>query len=208
MTTAAQKKHLAGIRKLIEDATVVLNDSVGNEQSVARARQFNSEVRHVLRVFHEELLEEAQRSANAQIVQLFTEDEAEGERHVGRFFVTNVWDREDPTDSIDRRCGIDRQAIREAVQWLEVLTDKLDLHGGGKPGMPKQHSHAVARIRDTVRALLAAKMPFKEVCARLDKDRVPRPPGATWRDLTWSLAYLKYNKSVKSWLSKAKSPQH
>ena len=68
MTTAAQKKHLAGIRKLIEDATVVLNDSVGNEQSVARARQFNSEVRHVLRLFHEELPEEAQRSANAQIV--------------------------------------------------------------------------------------------------------------------------------------------
>ena len=112
MTTAAQKKHLAAVRKLIEDAAVVLNDSVGGEKSIDRARQFNSEVRHVLRVFHGELPEEALRSANAQIVQLFTEDEAEGERYVGRFLITDVWDQEDPTDSIDRRCGVDRQAIQ------------------------------------------------------------------------------------------------
>ena len=123
---------------------------------------------------------------------------------MNRFWVTNVRDSDNFSDGLERRCVIDLEVMQEAVEWLKVLAAKLEI-GSGRPGVskPKKRSLTVARIKDRIRALRGDKLSFKAICEILDKERIPRPPGTDWRDLTWSVAYLRFNKSVKSWMSKA-----
>src|SRR6476620_6301249 len=115
MIATAHKQHLEEIQKLVADATHILKFEVGDQHAVDTARKFSAAARHVLRVFHSELPGTAVETADAAMIRLFTEDEAEGERLMDQFWITNVWGREDSSDSIDRRCGIDLQAMRRTM---------------------------------------------------------------------------------------------
>jgi len=177
-------------------------------EAIKKAEQFGLKVRRLVRIFHRELPDAALASASVQTVQLFTENEAEGERLMGRFWITDVWDSE-RADPIERRNGIDLEAIRDATEWLEVLAAKFELGSGQRdahPGAPK--TNELARTKDRVRALRRGGLSFEKICQSLDEQRgdekrISTPQNARWRDLKWSVAYRKHNKAVKSWMSKA-----
>ncbi len=59
----------------------------------------------------------------------------------------------------------------------------------------------LAGIVKLVREMRADNLSHEQICKRLGNH--PRPPSATWRDLTWPVAYLKHTSSVKKWISKA-----
>lgn len=171
--------------------------------SIEKVQQFRLKARHLLRIFGRELPDAALASADAQMVQLFTENEAEGEHLAGRFWITDVFDSE-PTDAVERRCGIDLQAIRDTRDWLRALAARLEADGGqrdGHPGAPK--SNELARTKDRVRALRKDGLPFVKICEFLDKESIATPGNARWRHLKWPVAYKRHTKTVKSWMSKA-----
>lgn len=172
------------------------------KEAIKKAQQFGLQVRRLLRIFHRELPDAALACADAQVVQLFTENDAEGERLLGRFWITDVWDSE-PGDPIDRRSGIDMQAVRDATAWLDVLAAKLELNSCPSR-VPKDGSATLANIRDNIRVLRDGHLSCEEICKRLDEKGVGRPPNARWRELTWWSAWKnrKYRRSVKSSVTK------
>jgi len=222
ITATAKRKYRAEIDELIEEGEQIQelrgrmqveeNDTVARyigveKLAVKRATEFGLKVRRLLRIFHHQLPDAGLHPGEVPMIQLFTDDEAEGERLAGRFWITDVWDSE-PTDPIERRCGIDLQGIREVVTWLQVLAAKLELGSGQRdapPGVPKTSESA--RTKDRVRALRRDGLSFEKICQLLDErregdERVSMPQNARWRHLKWSVAYRTCNKAVKSWFSK------
>lgn len=57
------------------------------------------------------------------------------------------------------------------------------------------------QLKSRVRKLHDEKLSQKEICDRLGD--APRPPRATWRDLTWTAAYKRNTSAVTKWLSDA-----
>jgi hypothetical protein len=208
MTAATQQKYLNSIQKLVAQAAQIVDCHISDRAAVDNAKQFGTEVWHLLHVFHHELPAEALQAADAQVIQLFTENEAEGERPIGRFWITNTLDNE-PTDPVERRVGIDIQALRNAMKWLEVIAAKLQI-GTEQPNAPtpqpatprpKKHSVLLATIKDKACALWDGGFSPEDICKRMDEDRVPRPPGAvTWRHLLWSAAFKEHKGAVKKWI--------
>ncbi len=202
MTTTARKKHLAAVQGLITDSSQILDGRIGDQYAVDKAQEFSAGMRHLLRVFHSELPEGAVKSTDAQILQLLTEDQAEGERLMGRSWITNVWGQQEPCDPIKRRFGIDLQSMREATEWLRVLADKLAL-SSGVSGAPLKRDPTLVDIRKRIRALREVGDSFKKIRERLDQDGISLPPGNKWGARTWSLAHRKQPRTVTSWMSKA-----
>jgi hypothetical protein len=64
------------------------------------------------------------------------------------------------------------------------------------------------KLRDQVRRVHESNYRLKQLdmVKLLDKNNVPRPPGAAWRCLTWYAAFThrQYSSSVRKWLSLAK----
>jgi hypothetical protein len=60
---------------------------------------------------------------------------------------------------------------------------------------------AVQSIKKKVRELRKQGLDCRSICDRLGTTQ--RPPRATWRDLSWPVAYKRHTSAVTKWLSEA-----
>jgi hypothetical protein len=189
------QKHATQVTWLIEQVPHV---SYGRSaQSVENARRFEADAKHVFRVFG---MESALQGMATGVVKLLTEEEAEVERMLDQFTITDAFDREHDYEPIDRRCCIDREVLRFAEEWLKALLDRLPLD---RQRRPKARSRELAVIHDRVRNLREGGLSFLEICQRLDESGQKVPASCDWRGPSWSQAYRTHTRAVTSWLSKA-----
>jgi hypothetical protein len=97
---------------------------------------------------------------------------------------------------------LNEQGLRELELRAKPRRGNLDDRANARG----KRDPAILKIQQKVRELREQGCDYKSICERLGT--FERPPRATWRELSWPVAYKKHTSSVTKWLSLACSGAH
>jgi hypothetical protein len=87
----------------------------------------------------------------------------------------------------------------DRYQWRRAGREAK--HEAPSNNRKRRTDQGLQQLKVRVRKLRAEHLSYQEICRRLGD--TPRPPRATWRDLTWPQAYRHHTSAVTKWLSEA-----